>query len=229
LSFWKAVDTAANSTLMARRMVDLIEQTFAHRTTLKTVSAAMRGRPEQLGRLFRQVVGTTIHDYVTRVRLDHAAHFIRSGVKIEAVALSVGYLSKKNFYRQFTRHYGATPETYRRRRGPNGHVVAHTAPARGGKNLMTRYAATFADIDCLIEVEVRTNLKGRSSCVATPFVRLAHGIQPFVAAATVEIGAESEVDAIERAAVFLEHRFGPRQAEPSRFSNGVLKVLTPRI
>jgi AraC-like DNA-binding protein len=35
-------------------------------------------------------------------------------VKIEAVALSVGYQSKKNFYRQFKRQFGFTPEQYRR-------------------------------------------------------------------------------------------------------------------
>jgi AraC-like DNA-binding protein len=208
-------------------MVDLIETTFADRTTLKTVSAAMRGKPEQLGRLFRQVVGTTVHDYVTRVRLDHAAHFIRSGVKIEAVALGVGYQSKKNFYRQFTRHYGATPEAYRRRRAAffgNGNPLA-----RGSKTVMARYSATFAETSCVIEVEVRMNLKGRSSFVATPFVKLDHGIQPFTAATMVEVAGETEMEAVERAAVFLEHRFGLRQAQPARFANGVLKILTPRI
>ena len=54
-----------------------------------------------------------MREYLTRVRLDHAAELIRHGVKIEAVALSVGYRSKKNFYEQFKRRYGTTPVPYR--------------------------------------------------------------------------------------------------------------------
>jgi transcriptional regulator GlxA family with amidase domain len=52
---------------------------------------------------------------VTQVRLDHAARLVSSCVKVEAVALSVGYRSKKDFYRQFVRRFRVTPETYRRR------------------------------------------------------------------------------------------------------------------
>jgi AraC-like DNA-binding protein len=206
-------------------MVDLIEQTFADRTTLKTVSAGVTGSPGHLGRLFRRLTGTTIHEYVTRVRLDHAAHFIRLDVKVEAVALAVGYQSKKNFYRQFTRHFGVTPEAYRRRRvmPANGHVPGKKRPTTA-----TTYSATFGEIDCLIDVESRLSVKGRPSFTATPFVKLDHGIQPFSAASYLEVAGESEPQALEAAAVFLEHRFGPRQAQPQRFSDGVLRILTPR-
>jgi transcriptional regulator GlxA family with amidase domain len=38
---------------------------------------------------------------------------IRAGVKIEAVALFVGYRSKKNFYRRFRRHFATTPLQFR--------------------------------------------------------------------------------------------------------------------
>ena len=50
-----------------------------------------------------------MHEWLTGVRLDHALALIREGVKIEAVALLVGYRSKKNFYRQFKRRFGMTP------------------------------------------------------------------------------------------------------------------------
>jgi AraC-like DNA-binding protein len=46
------------------------------------------------------------------VRLDRASALIRDGVKIEAVALLVGYRSKKNFYRQFKRRFAMTPSAY---------------------------------------------------------------------------------------------------------------------
>ena len=159
----------------------------------------------------------SVHQYLTQVRLQHAAHLINSGLKIEAAALSVGYQSKKNFYRQFLRHFGVTPEAYRHRqrvpggRSDNGHRRQVT------KSATVRYAGKFNSTVCLIEVETRPNVKGRSSCVATPFVILEHGMQPFAATAEyVELFADTEAGAVERAAEFLEHRFGARSQTPKR-------------
>jgi YesN/AraC family two-component response regulator len=100
-----------------QRMLDFIDRRYADRITLKTVAAALRANPATLGRQFHDNVGVSVHSYVTRVRLEHAAYLIASNVKIEAVALGVGYRSKKDFYRQFARHFGVTPETFRKRKG----------------------------------------------------------------------------------------------------------------
>jgi transcriptional regulator GlxA family with amidase domain len=64
----------------------------------------------------------TVRQWLTRVRLDHAASLIREGIKIEAVALIVGYHSKKNFYRQFRRRFATTPSAYGR------HLTLTTEP-----------------------------------------------------------------------------------------------------
>jgi AraC-like DNA-binding protein len=198
-------------------MVDLVEKAYADRMTVKTVSAALRGKPAVLGRLFHHVVGVSVHGYVTRVRLARAAHLITSNVKVEAVALAVGYRSKKNFYRQFLRHFGMTPEAYRRR------PVLSTGPSGGGSgaraatNGVARYAGLFDSTACIIEIEPRPNVKGRPSYVATPFVIADHGLQPFVSPGeVVEILADTEAEAVERAAIFLEHRFGARAGAPKR-------------
>jgi AraC-like DNA-binding protein len=84
-----------------KRMLDVIEQSYAERITLHTFAAMLNRQSSYLGHLFRQEVGMTVHQRLTRVRLDHAAELICKGVKIEAVALIVGYRCKKNFYRQF--------------------------------------------------------------------------------------------------------------------------------
>jgi PAS domain S-box-containing protein len=94
-------------------MLDVIERQYAEVVTLRTLSATVGRQPAYLGRLFRQQVGSTARDYLTRVRLEHAATLIREGVKIEAVALSVGYRSKKNFYQQFRKRFGTTPMLFR--------------------------------------------------------------------------------------------------------------------
>jgi AraC-like DNA-binding protein len=205
--------------ITVQRMVDLIERGYAERITVKTLGAALRGRAVQLGRLFQAHLGVSVHEYLTQVRLDHAAHLIRSRMKVEAVSLSVGYRSKKNFYRQFMLHFGVTPETYRQRAG--AHQQRRSPPARGdqdnGWTNIATYAATFNHTACRIKVESRPNLKGSQSYVATPYVVVDEGVQPFATVGDrIEIAAETEADAIERAARFLEHRFGPRLVAPKR-------------
>jgi two-component system, response regulator YesN len=95
-------------------MLDVIEESYAERITLYTLSATLNRQSAYLGHLFRKETGCTVRQWLTRVRLDHAAALIRDGVKIEAVALIVGYRSKKNFYRQFRRRFATTPSEYGR-------------------------------------------------------------------------------------------------------------------
>lgn len=77
--------------------------------TLKSVGSAVGRQHQYLATLFRREVGITIHEYLTCVRIRHAWGLIRSGEKIDAVALLVGYRSKKNFYRQFKSRVGLDP------------------------------------------------------------------------------------------------------------------------
>ena len=101
-----------------RHMLDVIETSYADRITLHTLSATLNRQSAYLGQLFRKEVGMTVRQCVTRVRLQRAASLIREGVKIEAVALTVGYRSKKNFYRQFKREFCTTPSQFGRRPSP---------------------------------------------------------------------------------------------------------------
>ncbi|HZD84859.1 MAG TPA: helix-turn-helix domain-containing protein [Gemmatimonadaceae bacterium] len=97
-----------------QRMLDEIQRNYNRRLTLGTLARTLRRQSAYLGRLFREEIGVTVHEYITRARMEYGSAHIRSGVKIEAVALESGYQSKKNFYRQFRRRFGMTPEEYRR-------------------------------------------------------------------------------------------------------------------
>jgi AraC-like DNA-binding protein len=96
-----------------QRMLDLIHQNYAQRLTLTILAGTLQRQSAYLGRLFRNETGVTVHEYVTRARMWFGAAQVRSGVKIEAIALDLGYRSKKNFYRQFKRRFGMTPQRYR--------------------------------------------------------------------------------------------------------------------
>jgi two-component system response regulator YesN len=98
---------------LVRQMREQIESGYARAITLRTMSATFGRHPAYLGHVFHEEVGSSAREYLTHVRLEHAAELIRDGVKIEAVALMVGYRSKKNFYQRFKRCYGTTPVRYR--------------------------------------------------------------------------------------------------------------------
>jgi PAS domain S-box-containing protein len=101
------------SNVLVDRMRHTIDVHYADALTLRMLSAELGRQPAYLGRLFRGQMSASVRDYLTGVRLTHAAELLRDGVKVEAVALNVGYRSKKNFYQQFRKHYGTTPLAYR--------------------------------------------------------------------------------------------------------------------
>ena len=95
-----------------RRILDLIAQSYSEPITLQVLAGALDRQASYLGAVFRREMGVSVRQCLTRVRLDRASALIRDGVKIEAVALLVGYRSKKNFYRQFKRRFAMTPCAY---------------------------------------------------------------------------------------------------------------------
>src|SRR5262245_20475368 len=97
------------------RMLDVIEQSYTDHITLDALGRLLGRQSAYLGHLFRKEMGMPVREWVTQRRLERAAALIREGMKIDAVALTVGYRSKKNFYRQFRRRYATTPFEYRQR------------------------------------------------------------------------------------------------------------------
>jgi YesN/AraC family two-component response regulator len=120
---------AVPSSLHVRRMLALIEERFAEPLSLATFGRALNRQAGYLGRLFREEIGLSMREYLARMRLERAARLIREGAKVEAVALEVGYRSKKNFYRQFRRRYGTTPALYRAGDGTS-HALALPSAGR---------------------------------------------------------------------------------------------------
>jgi AraC-like DNA-binding protein len=113
---------------LVERMLNEIHQHYSQEITLAALARRLRQQSAYLGRLFRDDVGITVHKYMTRAQMVFGAAHVRAGVKIESVALDLGYRSKKNFYRQFKRHFDMTPEAYRHR-----HNTAATSPAPAGQ------------------------------------------------------------------------------------------------
>ncbi len=91
----------------------IIDERYAEQLTLDVLADAVGRSKRHVASLFLREFKVSVHVYLTQVRLNRALGLIRAGEKIEAVSLSVGYRSKKNFYRNFHAHIGVTPIAYR--------------------------------------------------------------------------------------------------------------------
>ena len=71
--------------------------------------------PFHLSHVFRQMVGTSIYDYVLRERLAHTLDAVlECGSDITAIALDAGFADHSHFTARFRNFFGFTPSSLRR-------------------------------------------------------------------------------------------------------------------
>jgi AraC-like DNA-binding protein len=100
-----------------RRICMFMRMHYDEPISLETLAASVGRNAAYTATLFHRQTGTTIHRYLTRVRMRRAAMLLRQSEKVEVVMLQVGYKGKKNFYRQFAMAFGVTPGQYKATHG----------------------------------------------------------------------------------------------------------------
>lgn len=91
----------------------LIEDHHCEHLTTSTVARAVGCSRCHLATRFRLETGYTIRGYLSVLRATTAIAMVLRGDKVESIALSVGYRSKKNFYRVCRQVTGTTPGEFR--------------------------------------------------------------------------------------------------------------------
>lgn len=82
--------------------------------TLLRLSELVYFNPSYLSRLFKQVAGINLSEYIWKVSIKRAKELLRDpGLKIREAAKLVGYDSAANFARFFKKFTGLTPQEYR--------------------------------------------------------------------------------------------------------------------
>jgi transcriptional regulator GlxA family with amidase domain len=105
---------AANQPGLIRDAQRYLETHYAEHVTITGMSRSLGCSRAQLTRAFRSSLAVSVHEYLTEVRARHAVHALRSSTeKVEAVALMVGYRSKKDLYRTIRAVTGLTPKRLR--------------------------------------------------------------------------------------------------------------------
>lgn len=93
-----------------------IADNFAQPITVSDIAAGINLSPGRAMALFREVMGVSIKNHLTRTRLSHAKMLLtESDQKIVSIALDSGFRSLSSFYDTFTENNeGISPAKYRR-------------------------------------------------------------------------------------------------------------------
>jgi two-component system, response regulator YesN len=77
-------------------------------------AAALAGlSPNYLSALFHRKTGTTISDYLARLRVEEAARLILQGFSVAEAGQAVGYADARHFARKFKAILGSLPSEYK--------------------------------------------------------------------------------------------------------------------
>ncbi len=97
------------------RARDFLRDCYLEPVRLADVAAEAGLSPWHLLRLFRRAFGETPHEFLTRLRIEHAKHLLTvSGRSVTDVCFDVGFSSLGSFSTLFARHVGASPLAFRR-------------------------------------------------------------------------------------------------------------------
>jgi two-component system response regulator YesN len=106
------VQAGPGASRLVQEMERVIHERYADPLTIGLLSRLVNRRGEYVAAQFRRETGCTVHGYLTSVRMRQAGKLLKEGHKAYSVASQVGYKSRKNFYVEFRRYYGATPASY---------------------------------------------------------------------------------------------------------------------
>jgi len=92
----------------------LLHDRFAENLTHEAIAAEVGIHPVHLARAIRRHCGSTLGDYVRKLRVDFAAHkLVTTDEPLTGIALAAGFSGQSHFSRTFKRQTGMTTSTFR--------------------------------------------------------------------------------------------------------------------
>ena len=150
-------------------VVARIDANYQRRLSLQEVAAAEFVSEAWLSRLFHKEVGVSFVQYLTALRLRHAADQLLTTRKpAQQIAREQGFASTRMMSDLFKRQHGVTPRQYReqhprelaRPRPPQAREInLHDRPARAAVLRHTRMVVTVRELDDLLREDVRRELE----------------------------------------------------------------------
>jgi AraC family transcriptional regulator len=97
-----------------RQVRDLLHEAFRQRLTLDGIAGSVGVHPAHLARVFRQLHGCTVGEYVRSLRIQYARHcLMTSDTALATIALAAGFSDQSHFSRVFKRETGMSPAVFK--------------------------------------------------------------------------------------------------------------------
>lgn len=97
-----------------RRAAELLQASASASIDLATIANEVNVSPVHLARSFKQHYGSTMGEYLRRLRVERArTQLLSSDKPLSQIALEAGFADQAHFTRMFKQHVGVTPGLYR--------------------------------------------------------------------------------------------------------------------
>lgn len=110
-------------------MLDYLDKHYGENINLNLVADKLNLSPGYLSTFFKEKQGINFSDYLNNLRISHAKELLMNvDLRIQEIALQVGYLNVNSFIRMFKRASGLTPGEYRKSHASGGLPAAEDEP-----------------------------------------------------------------------------------------------------
>ncbi|MCA0755667.1 response regulator [Paenibacillus sp. N4] len=100
---------------VAEQIAKIIAERHHQPLTVEEIAREVYLSPNYIRTIFKEKTGETILDYLTKVRMNHAAELLKDkSLKVREVSHKVGYENVSYFCSVFQKHRGSTPNEYRK-------------------------------------------------------------------------------------------------------------------
>lgn len=110
----QTVESEKRSIASIQKIQDYIQNNLGQDLSLNSLADMVYFNPKYLSRLFKQVTGSNLLDYINEKKLAKAKELLKQGhIKIHEISKAVGYTSGPYFTRFFKKAANMTPQEYR--------------------------------------------------------------------------------------------------------------------
>lgn len=99
-----------------KKVIEYLHENYDYDIKIEQLSTITHLHPNYLHRIFKESMGCTIIDYLTKIRMEKAKMLItQTDIPITEVASFIGMNSSQYFSKVFKKHIGITPSALRKR------------------------------------------------------------------------------------------------------------------
>ena len=103
-----------NYTAPVNKVIEYLFFNFSQEIPLSYLADMVHFSDSHLSKTFKKETGTTISEYIARMRCRHAAQLLRNTeLSVQEISNYVGYPDNNYFVKVFKKQYGVTPTAFR--------------------------------------------------------------------------------------------------------------------